>query len=88
MEQAKKILLDSFYEEFYIFLSLIIIQTLLLFIVTIFYCVKLKKFNKNAKIGIPIMLIVLLITNIFCSVLFSKYYKDYKYLKENDPIIV
>jgi len=86
MEKVEKILLDRFYQEFWIFLVLLILSVLMLIILIVFGFIKFKKVGVQFRVGMLVAGVILIILSCSNSMLFSKYYKDYVYLKSNAPI--
>ena len=86
MRKASEILLHRFYQEFWIFLSLLILMIVLVLFLTLFFLIRIRSMAKIYKLLIPIADVLLLVFAIAFGRYFSKYYDDYMYLKSNDPI--
>ena len=82
----EKTLLNRFYQEFWIFLMLLIFTVILILVLMIFYFLKIKDTNKGFKFAIPIIILFLIFLTVLLGTYFTKYYKDYVYLKTHSPI--
>ena len=88
MPEAKKLLLERFHQDFLtlsILFTLLIAMTVVLLIV---YAVKFKRSTTRFRIGMPAFTLLLIAFTFFFGLFVSKYYRDYVYLKANDPIYI
>ena len=88
MEEARSILLDRFYGDFSLFLILFILLIVILLLLITFYIIRYRRVTSKYRIGIPIVAMLLVVFTFFFGQLVVKYYNDYIYLQENDPIYV
>ena len=86
MVEAEKVLLDRFYQEYWIFAILSLMTLIILIFLTVLYLVKFKTFKLTEKIIIPAVIVLLVIISIALVTYFSRYCADYAYLKSNSPI--
>lgn len=82
----EKTLLNRFYQEFWILLMLLIFIFILIVVLIIFYFVKIKDVNKGFKFTIPIIILFFIFLTVLLGTYFTKYYKDYVYLKTHSPM--
>lgn len=82
----EKTLLNRFYQEFWIFLMLLIFSVILILVLMIFYFLKIKDTNKDFKFATPIIILFFTFLTVLLGTYFTKYYKDYVYLKTHSPI--
>lgn len=86
MAESEKVLLDRFYQEFWLFLILFVLMTLITIALIIFSFIKLDKIAKGFRIGIPIVTLLMAGLCFLFGIFFLKYYKDYVFLRENAPL--
>lgn len=86
MVGAESALLDRFYQEFWIFLVLLICLVGITICLVGFYCIKYKKGTVKFKVSVAIAIVVLVVFAIFFGMFFSRYCRDYEYLKTSHPI--
>jgi amino acid transporter len=86
MAEVEKVLLDRFYQEFWIFLILFVLTMIITAALIIFYPIKFSKMAKRFKIAIPIVSLLLVALCFFSGKLFTKYHDDYVFLATNTPI--
>ena len=88
MAEIEKVLLDRFYQEYWIFLILFILIALTTAAFIIFYPIKFTKMARRFKIAIPFVGLLLVVLCFFVGKLFLKYHDDYVFLATNTPIHV
>ena len=86
MIETEKYLIDRFYQEFWTFFVISILLLLSIVALTVLYFVRFRKLKTKARIGVPIVCILLIGLGVFFAMLFSRYQKDYVYLETNRPI--
>ena len=86
MVEAKKNLLDRFYQEFWVFLLLFILMVIITSALITFYFVKFRKMKIQLKIGVLIVVLILVGLSFLMGVFYSKYHNDYLYLKTGCPL--
>ena len=88
MAEIEKVLLDRFYQEYWIFLILFILIALTTAAFIIFYPIKFNKMARRFKIAMPFVGLLLAVLCFFVGKLFLKYHDDYVFLATKTPIHV
>jgi len=88
MAEVEKELLNRFYQEYWIFLVLFIFIVIVSIALIIFCFMRFKKMPSALRIITPITSVVLVTLCCFFGMIFSNYYSDYCYLKNDSPITI
>ena len=86
MDEVEKVLLNRFYQEFWLCLILLVLLIITFVVLIIFYCKLFAKKTIFFKCVVPFICLFLLTFCISFGSIFSAYYKDYFHIKENNPI--
>lgn len=88
MAEVEKVLLERFYQEFWLFLILFVLTGIIAIALFIFYPIKFHNMTKINQIGIFAASLLMIGLCVFSGISFSKYYKDHVFLKSSSPICV
>ncbi len=88
MADVEKKLLGRFYQEFWVFLILILLLIFVLAVLIVYYLIKFKKATAVFRVVIPIVEVGLTILLCMLGKVFLSYQKDYLYIKSNVPLRV
>ena len=88
MAEAEKKLLDRFYQEFWIFLILMVAVVITTVVLITFYFMKCRGMSIKIKVGTQIICVLFVALSCFFAMFFLKYHNDYVYLKTSSPVVV
>lgn len=88
MAETERVLLERFYQEFWLFLALFVLTGAIAIVLFIICSINLHKITKIYRIGFLAVTTLMIGLCVFSGVSFSKYYKDFVFLKSSGPICV
>lgn len=88
MINAKSILLDRFNQEYWIFLTLLLLSLITLLLVFALCLIKYNNVSRTIKIAFIFCILLFLCITIMVGHIFSKYHRDREHLKSFDVITI
>lgn len=86
MAETERVLLERFYQEFWLFLALFVLTGTIAIVLFIICSINLRKITKIYKIGLLAVIVLMVGLCVFSGVSFSKYYEDRIFLKSSTPV--
>jgi len=88
LAEMERAFIERFHQEFCIFSVLFVVTGIIAIVLAVFYPIKFHSMTKIYRIGILIVTVLMVSLCVLLGATFSKYYRDYVFLKSNDPICV